>query len=317
MVHAVGPEKELYSEPMKIHAPNFTAFAPRLLALLVCLGLLSGCAVLNLFQGPQEEEESAEITADEAASELYGQAHRALVRSRDYVTAIEKYELLESRYPFGRYAQQAQLELSYAYYKQNDYERALDTVNRFIKLNPRHPSIAYAYYIKGLATFDSGRNFVHYLMERDPSYNDPTSLYEAFKIFDFIIEEYPDSKYTEDAKWRMVYLRNELAEYELKVADFYLRRGAYVAAANRARYVLEHYQGAEAMPQALYLLEQAYTKLGLDDLAGDTRRVYAENFQTAADGRIPARLALYRKSCAQGLWARALETLRVKTYDCD
>ncbi len=302
---------------MKIHAPNFTAFAPRLLALLVCLGLLSGCAVLNLFQGPQEEEESAEITADEAASELYGQAHRALVRSRDYVTAIEKYELLESRYPFGRYAQQAQLELSYAYYKQNDYERALDTVNRFIKLNPRHPSIAYAYYIKGLATFDSGRNFVHYIMERDPSYNDPTSLYEAFKIFDFIIEEYPNSKYTEDAKWRMVYLRNELAEYELKVADFYLRRGAYVAAANRARYVLEHYQGAEAMPQALYLLEQAYTKLGLDDLAGDTRRVYAENFQTAADGRIPARLALYRKSCAEGLWARALETLRVKTYDCD
>lgn len=317
MVHVVGPKKELYSEPMKIHALNFTAFAPRLLVLLVCLNLLTGCAVLDLFQGPQEEEESVEITADEAAAELYGQAHRSLMGSRDYTTAIEKFELLESRYPFGRYAQQAQLELSYAYYKQNDYERALDTIDRFIKLNPRHPSIAYAHYLKGLATFDSGRNFVHYLMERDPSYNDPTSLYEAFKIFDFIIEEYPDSPYTEDAKWRMVYLRNELAEYEIKVADFYLRRGAYVAAANRARYVLEHYQGAEAMPQALYTLEQAYLKLGLDDLAEDTRRVYAENFQTSEDGRIPARLALYNPSCAEGLWARALETLRVKTYDCD
>ena len=316
MVDAVGSKKELYSVHMKIHASNFTFFTLRLLVLLACLGMLSGCGALDLLGILQEEEEEVEPTADDAAAELYGLANRALA-SRDYTTAIEKYELLESRYPFGRFAQQAQLELGYAYYKQNDYERSRDTVDRFIKLNPRHPSIAYAHYIKGLATFDSGRNFVHHILERDPSNNDPTSLYEAFQIFDFIIEEYPDSKYTEDAKWRMVYLRNELAEYELKVADFYLRRGAYVAAANRARYVLEHYQGADVMPQALYTLEQAYLRLGLEDLAGDTRRVYAENFQTTEDGRIPARLAMHEQSCAEGVWARALETLRLKTYDCD
>ena len=301
---------------MKTHISNFTAFALRLLALLVCLNLFTGCAFLSLFEGEADGEKDLEISASEAAADLYGQAHRALDR-QDFTTAIEKFELLESRYPFGRYAQQSQLELSYAYYKQNDYERAQDTINRFIKLNPRHPSIAYAYYLKGLATFDSGRNFVHYILERDPSNNDPTSLYEAFEIFDFLIKKYPNSKYTEDAKWRMVYLRNELAEYELKVADFYMRRGAYVAAANRARYVLENYQGADVMPEALYMQEQAYTALGLDDLASDTQRVFTQNFQATSNGQIPVRFALQKQSCAEGLWGRMLETLRLKTYDCD
>ena len=153
---------------------------------------------------------------------------------------------------------------------------------------------------------------MHYILERDPSNNDPTSLYEAFEIFDFLIKKYPNSKYTEDAKWRMVYLRNELAEYELKVADFYMRRGAYVAAANRARYVLENYQGADVMPEALYMQEQAYTALGLDGLASDTQRVFAQNFQTTSNGQIPMRFSLQKQSCAEGLWGRMLETLRLK-----
>ncbi|MCY4420690.1 MAG: outer membrane protein assembly factor BamD [Gammaproteobacteria bacterium] len=301
---------------MKTHSSNFTAFALRLPVLLLCLNLLTGCALLSLFEGDEDQEESAEVSADQDAAELYGQANRSLER-HDFTTAIERYELLESRYPFGRFAQQSQLELSYAYYKQDEYEKAISTIDRFIKLNPRHPSIPYAFYIKGLATFDSGRNFVHFILGRDPSNNDPTSLYEAFEIFDFLIKEYPNSKYIEDAKWRMVYLRNELAEYELKVADFYMRRGAYVAAANRVRYVLDKFQGADVMPQALYLQEQAYTALGLDGLASDTQRVFEQNFEATADGQIPVRYALQKQSCAQGIWQRMLETVRLKTYDCD
>ncbi|MDE0411156.1 MAG: outer membrane protein assembly factor BamD, partial [Gammaproteobacteria bacterium] len=207
--------------------------------------------------------------------------------------------------------------LSYAYYKQNEVEQALNTVDRFIKLNPQHPSIDYAYYIKGLITFDSGKNLIHYVLPRDPSNNDPTSLHDAFKIFSHLVEEYPDSKYADDAKLRMIYLRNELAEYELKVAEFYMRRGAYVAAANRSKYILENYQGAEIMPEAIFMLEQAYVQLGIDDLAEDTYRVYAQNFQTGKDGKINEKFTRENRSCAKGKWSRALEKLRLRTYYCN
>ena len=295
---------------------NSTAFILRLLAIAVCLNL-SGCALLNVLDRKGGNEEDPEIDETETAEKLYKEAHASLFAKQDFTTAIEKFELLEARYPFGKYAQQAQLELSYAYYKQNNIEQALNTVNRFIKLNPQHPSIDYAHYIKGLITFDSGKNLIHYVLPRDPSNNDPTSLHEAFKTFSLLVEEYPDSKYADDAKLRMIYLRNELAEYELKVAKFYMRRGAYVAAANRAQYILENYQGAEIMPEAVYMLEQAYVQLGIDDLAEDTHRVYAQNFPTRKDGEIKEKFTSKNRSCAQGTWSRVLEKLRLKTYYCN
>ena len=287
----------------------------RILLIHIFALFISGCSVFGLF-GKDDEEKDPEIAADETAAKLYKQAHRSLLE-RDITGAIEKFEVLEARYPFGRYAQQAQLELAYAYYKQNKIELALDSINRFIKLNPQHPSIAYAYYMKGLITFDSGKSLIHFVLPRDPSNNDPTSLREAFDIFGLLIEKFPESVYADDAKLRMIYLRNELAEYELKVAKFYMRRGAYVASANRVKYIMENYQGAEVMPEALYVLEQAYMKLELSELADDTYRVYAQNFQTGKDGSIQESFARENRSCAEGWWSRMLEKLRLRTYYCN
>ncbi len=297
------------------YKPNSHTAILRLILAITIVTSISGCSVFGLF-GKDDEEKDLEIAQDEAAEELYRQAHTLLLE-RDITGAIEKFDLLEARYPFGRYAQQAQLELAYAYYKQNKTDLALDSINRFIKMSPQHPSIDYANYMKGLITFDSGKNLIHYVLPRDPSNNDPTSLRQAFDIFSLLIKNYPESKYADDAKQRMIYLRNELAEYEMKVAKFYMRRGAYVASANRAKYIMENYQGAEVIPEAVYLLEQAYLELGINDLAHDTHRVYVQNFQTGKDGAINESFVRENRSCATGFWSRMLEKMRLRTYYCN
>ena len=288
---------------------------PQILILIILAISISGCSSLWPF-GKDKEEKDPEIAADESAAKLYKRAHTALA-SKDFTGAVEQFELLQSRYPFGRYAQQGLLELTFAYYKQNNIEQALSTVNRFIQLNPQHPSIDYAYYMKGLITFDSGKNLINVIIKRDPSNNDPTSLLEAFDIFGTLIEQYPESEYAEDAKLRMIYLRNELAEYELKVAKFYMKRGAYAASANRAKYIMENYQGAEVMPETVYILEQAYLALGIKDLAEDTHRVYAQNYQTGKGGVIDERFAQETQACAESLWGKMLEKLKLRTYYCN
>jgi outer membrane protein assembly factor BamD len=285
------------------------------LLILLIVGSISGCSSLWPF-GKEEEEKDPEIAADESAEKLYKKAHRSLL-AKDITGAIEQYVLLESRYPFGRYAQQGQLELTYAYHTQNNTDLALSTINRFIQLNPQHPSIDYAYYMKGIISFDKGKNLINYVIKRDPSNNDPTSLHESFGVFKLLIEKFPDSKYADDAKQRMIYLRNELAEYELKVAKFYMQRGAYVASANRAKYIMENYQGAEVMPEAVYTLREAYIALGINDLAEDTSRVYAQNYQTGKDGVIDDKFAQENRSCAESLWGKTLEKLRLRTYYCN
>ena len=283
-----------------------------LIAVIICF---SGCSFFNLL-GKDEEEKDPEIAADESAAKLYKIGHQ-MMKKGEYVGAIEEFELLEARYPFGRYSQHAKLELAYAYYKQNKYEQAAGAVNQFIKLNPQHPNIDYAYYLKGLIAFNSGKNLIHYVIKRDPSNNDPTSLYESFEVYNTLVKNYPDSKYAEDAQLRMIFLRNELAEYELKVAKFYIRRGAFVAAANRAKFIMENFQGVEVMPETLYVLQQAYLNLGMDDLVNDTQRVYAQNFRTGKGGVIDEDFARTTRSCAEGLWDRFLEKIRAKTFYCN
>lgn len=248
--------------------------------IILIILLLAGCSPFGLFSKKEKEPKEPKIPEGENAAVLYQAAHNSLLK-QDINAAIEEFELLESRYPFGRHAQQAQLELAYAYYKQNDTDNALRSINRFIQLNPQHPNLDYAYYLKGLITFDKGKSFIHFFLGRNPSNNDPTPLIEAFQTFSALIEKFPDSEYARDAQQRSVYLRNELAEYELNVADFYMRRGAYVASANRAKYIMENYQGAAVMPQAVAMLEKAYRKLGIDDLAQDTSRVFDQNFTEA------------------------------------
>ena len=298
---------------------DYTYKEQRSILQIICIVALvisvSGCSSLWPF-GKDKEEKDPEIAADDSAAKLYTKAHRALI-AKDFTAAVEQFELLQSRYPFGRYAQQGLLELTFAYYKQNNIEQALSSVNRFIQLNPQHPSIDYAYYMKGLITFDSGKNLIHIIIKRDPSNNDPTSLREAFEIFSSLIEKYPESEYAEDAKLRMIYLRNELAEYELKVAKFYMKRGAYAASANRAKYIMENYQGAEVMPETVYILEQAYLALGIKDLAEDTHRVYAQNYQTGKGGVIDERFAQETQACAESLWGKMLEKLKLRTYYCN
>jgi outer membrane protein assembly factor BamD len=248
----------------------------RLSLSIALLAILSACASLN-----------DDPTKDWSAEKLYEEAKQALDRGY-YETAIEYYETLEARFPFGRYAQQAQLDGAYAYYKSIQPDSAIAAADRFIELHPNSPHVAYAYYLKGLASFDRTKGYFDFVIGNNPSENDPTPMLRAFDDFGYLIRNYPHSRYAEDARQRMIYLRNELAEYELDVADYYLRRGAWVAAANRARYVVEHYQGAASVPKALTTMITAYRKLGLHELADDATRILELNFPERANELLAA-----------------------------
>lgn len=192
--------------------------------------------------------------------------------------AIEYYEKLQSRYPFGVFTQQSQLELAYCYYRTDDPGSALATIDRFIKLYPSHPHMAYAFYLRGLINFGRGQGLTERYLPKDPSQRDPGASLRSFQDFGELIKRFPESVYVEDAQLRMRYLRNILAQHEVNVANFYMRRGAFVAAANRARYVVENYQQTPAMPEALVLLAKSYRVLELPDLANDALRVLELNY---------------------------------------
>ena len=284
------------------------------LIFLSILLVLPGCSTVKGWFG-DEDEEDLEISDDLSARQLYERAHTKMI-GRQYIDAIESYTLLESRYPFGVYAQQAQLELIFLHFRQGDMDNAIKSADRFIRLNPQHQKIDYAYYMKGLAYFDKSKTVINYVIPRDPSDKDPSSLLSSFGTFDTLIKKFPASEYADDAKQRMIFLRNELAEHEITVAEYYMRRGAYVAAVNRATYAMKKYQGAPAMPQAVYTLELAYRQLGLNDLAYDTHKVYAENFLNEDGTLLDPEYATTEISCATTTWERILEKLNFRTYYC-
>ncbi|WP_040404807.1 outer membrane protein assembly factor BamD [Ectothiorhodospira sp. PHS-1] len=247
-----------------------TALRPALTLLLIAV-LASGCAGMR--QDP---------TRDWSASQLYEEAKAALDRG-NFDQAVEYYEILEARFPFGRHAQQGQLEVAYAYYKAQEPEMALAAVDRFIQMNPRHPHVDYAYYLRGLINYERDQSFLNRWIPQDQARRDPVPLRNAFDDFGTLVRTFPDSRYAEDSRQRMVHLRNRLAAHEMHVADFYMRRGAWLAAAQRGRYVLEHYEGAEVVPDALEVMVKAYRRLRLDDLAGDALRVLELNFPERAE----------------------------------
>lgn len=230
--------------------------------------LLSGCAFFG-----KEEDKTREWTAQR----LYNEA-KSQMQNGNLETAIDYYEKLESRYPFGVYSQQAQLDVAYAYYKYDEPALAIAAAERFIKLHPRHPIVDYAYYLKGLVYYNEGESLLDRFIPRDRSRRDPGAARQAFDAFSELVRRFPDSRYAEDAAQRMVYLKNTLAQHELHVANYYMRRGAYVAAANRARYVVENYQRTPAVPDALLVMAKAYKVMGLDDLATDAVRVLRHNY---------------------------------------
>jgi len=229
--------------------------------------LLGACA------GSTEYDE----TANWSAQRLYGEAKDSM-GSKDWGQAIKYFEKLEARYPYGRFAQQAQLEIAYSYWKDNERASAIAAADRFIKLYPNHPNVDYAYYLKGLINFNENTGLLSGLSNPDMSERDPKATREAFTTFKDLATRFPNSKYTPDAIERMRYLVNSLASHEVHVARWYMRRGAYVAAANRAQYAVKEYPRAPATEEALSIMIHAYGALGLDDLRDGAARVMKANF---------------------------------------
>ena len=217
------------------------------------------------------------ISENLGEAELYRQA-QADLDNKSYTSAINKLKALESRYPFGRFAEQAQLELIYAYYRNTEPEAARSSAERFIRLHPQHPSVDYAYYLKGLASFDQDRGLLARFLPLDMTKRDPGAARDSFNEFAQLTTRFPNSRYAPDAKARMVYLRNLLAANEIHVADYYLRRQAYVAAANRGRYVVENFQGTPAVGDGLAVMTEAYQRLGLEGLAGTSLETLKLNY---------------------------------------
>lgn len=241
---------------------------------------LQGCEALNALSslGGKDDTSAKEdeyIGWDDA--KFHQQAKEAL-ENKNYQKAITLYEALEARYPFGDYAAQAQLNVAYAYYKNDDPEAALAAIDRFIKVHPRNPNVDYAYYLRGLVNYNRGIGFIDRFLPTDSSQRDPGNAKDSYDNFQELVQRFPQSKYVPDARLRMVALRNNLAMYEVHVADFYLRRKAYVAAVTRANNIIKEYQRTPAVPHALQIMQDAYRQLGMDDLAADAERVFKLNY---------------------------------------
>ena len=247
---------------------QITRFSLLLLALLV----LSACSLL-----PKEEDE----TKGWSAQKFYSEASFAL-SDGDYETAIDYYEKLEARYPFGRFAMQAQLDVAYAYYKNGGHESAIAAADRFIRLHPRNNFVDYAYYLKGIVNFNRNLSFLTRFIPTDTSQRDPGASLDSFNDFAELVRRFPASQYSEDARKRMYYLRNNLARNEIHVARYYIKRGAYLAAANRCVTVIEKYQRTPSVREALEIMISAYDKLGMEKLSSDARRVLAMKESTGA-----------------------------------
>lgn len=222
-------------------------------------------------------QEKVDETRGWSASKLYSEARDELA-SGNFDKAISHFEKLESRYPFGTYAQQAQMEIAYAHYRQGDQPQALAAVERFIKLHPNHPNVDYMYYLRGLINFNDQVTFLNFLARQDPSERDSKAAREAFESFRQLAERFPNSVYTKDAVARMNYLVNAMAQYEVHVANYYLRRGAYLAAANRAQTAVTEYREAPAVEEALFIMVRAYDALNMPQLRDDAERVMRASF---------------------------------------
>jgi outer membrane protein assembly factor BamD len=239
----------------------------RSLAVLTLLILLAACG-----NAPTKDE-----TKNWSADRLYAEA-KAELDSGNYKKAIGYYEKLEARYPYGRYATQGQLDTAYAYFKENERAAAIAACDRFIKLYPNHPNVDYAHYLKGLVTFNEDLGIIAKLSDQDMTERDPKAMRESFDSLRELVTRFPDSKYTPDALKRLRYLVNAMASYEVKVAEYYLRRRAYVAAVNRAQGAITNFPEAPALERAFVVLVRAYDAMELTALRQDAERLLQLNF---------------------------------------
>lgn len=254
------------------------------LLLIAVVVILTGCA-----NNPEasEQQVAREVATDygdgdnravdrASAKTLYNTA-RGFLESGDNQRALKLYDELQARFPFSEYATQAALESIYANYSANQYQAALSGADRFIKQHPRHPDIPYIYYVRGLANYDRTGGSSNFF-SAGQNKRDPTHLRQAFTDFNLLIRNYPDSAFTKDAQLRMIEIKHRLAKYELQVAEYYLTRQAWVAASRRAEYVVNHYQGSDSVPRALEIMEHAYRRLGLENLARDSRAILQASY---------------------------------------
>jgi outer membrane protein assembly factor BamD len=208
---------------------------------------------------------------------IYARAQKAM-KNGSYAEAIKQLETLQSRFPFSEPAHQAQIDLIYSHYKNREVDPAIDAADTFIRENPTNPRVDYAYYMKGLIYFERQASFVERWLNVDLSRRPPVNAKKSFEAFDELVKKYPHSMYAADSRQRMIFLRNRLADFELYVALYYMRRGAWVGALNRARFCIENYDGAPAVKGSMQVLVEAYRKLGMVDLAANAERVYADNY---------------------------------------
>ena len=242
--------------------------------LLLTFGLaVTGCKSRDGAEGPMTDP-----------AVVYERANRAL-RGGDYPLAIRIYEALMARYPFAAETRQSRLDVIYAYYRAGESESAIDAADTFIRENPTHPRIDYAWYLKGLTDFERMPNFMEHWFRVDLNQRPPTQARRSFASFQTVVQQFPKSDYAHDSRRRMVYLRNRLADYEIAVARYYVGRGAYVAAAQRAKVAIEEFDGAPAVREALEIMILSYDKMELKELAAQTRAMYRNNFEGEAGER--------------------------------
>jgi outer membrane protein assembly factor BamD len=241
----------------------------------ISLGLIIGLALSScgLFDR-NDRDEFEGLTTEE---QFYQRALEQL-NSNNFRRAISTYQGLESRFPFGRFAAQAQIEIVYAYYRGNDPEAARAAADRFIRLHPEDENVDYAYYMKGLASFIEDHGILSRFLPIDPTKRDPGAASESFNDFSQLLALYPDSVYAADARSRMVFLRNNLAAYEIHVANYYLERRAYIAAQRRGQYVVENFQGTPAVADGIAVMIESYLRLGLNELADTSLALLRENY---------------------------------------
>jgi len=220
--------------------------------------------------------------ADWSAKDFYDEAKQSLAAG-EFQTAISNLESLEARFPFSSYAKQAQLDVAYAYYKFEEPDSAIAAADRFLRLNPRDPNVDYAWYLKGLINFTRGAGFMESWFPRDLSQHDTKTLKDAINDFSTLVRRFPDSKYSGDAYKRLIHLKNKLAEHEIHAAEYYLKRSAWLAAAKRAQYTIEHYQQTPSSRRALEIMVVAYKELNLPDLMADAQSVLDANQLTERD----------------------------------
>jgi outer membrane protein assembly factor BamD len=241
---------------------------------MLSAALLAGCA----------SEKSKDETL--AAGQLYQQI-QGNIAAGNYKTAVARLQTLQSRFPFDQFGTQAELDLIYTNYLNKDYDAAEDAADRFIREHPRHPNVDYAYYMKGVAYFDPDVETLMRWLKKDNFQRDPGPAQKSFDAFRNLLLRYPDSRYAADARQRMVFLRERLADFDWVVADWYVRRGAWVSAVQRASYIVQHYPETPRVEDALQIMYTAYIQLGMPQLAEDSRKILEKNFPGASPDYTP------------------------------